>query len=61
MRMSQEMRLDFPRRTSETRTKRRVVPAQGGVPGLKDRSRLLADEAPPESKGSHLGYYTHYG
>ena len=25
-----------------------MVPAQGGVPGLKDRSRLLADEAPPE-------------
>src|SRR5215208_3093173 len=34
----------FPRRTPETRAKGRMVPAQGRLPGLKDRSRLLSDE-----------------
>ena len=43
-------RLDLPRRTPETRAKGRVVPAQGGLPGLRDRSRLLSDETQGEQR-----------
>src|SRR5215203_7502498 len=34
----------------ETRAKRRVVTAQGGFPGLQNRSRLLADETQGEQR-----------